>query len=453
LDQRATLVASNANLETLLSQLARDSGRQLRLTGDPAAAPALVTVELYDRPLTQVLEYLLGSVGLDYELDPTTLKVLPALEADEASGDLLARSLATYLRASKLYPDAQEVEQALLEQGRIEVQRGHPEAALVHFNSLLDGHPDSALIPDARLEAAHLLAKLERYDEAHTLYLRVTELPLGDARRNRARLGLARCQMELSNPSFTVLMVRRLQADSPSDDPRELADRLLLLAGALERSELPVEALGSLDELERLGAPIEVQVAAMEIRARCLERLEYTPAAGRAWMVVARERRGTEAAQAYRRAAEIAATQGDALAVLFIAKEFASRGLESTSIELDSLAFDARLELGLPVDWATAPSEQQLAAARRFSSQGDSSAVDIWRALQARGEELVPAERLEVGQALARAILDEEGLDASLAILAALRPLDNAACDQLAGELCQRARDFTRASQAFLGRY
>lgn len=453
LEQRATVVATNANLETLMRTLAERSGRLLEGPRPPDLAPALVTVELIDRPLTQVLEYVLGSVGLDYELSPSTLRLLRAPDEQPSAEDLLARSMATYLRAASLFPQAPEQERARLDQGRVELLRGNSEAALFHFTSLIDTHPRSPLVPDAQLLAADLLASLERYEEAHTLYLRVTELPAKDPRRGQARLGLARCQMELSNPSFTVLMLRRLERDSPSEDPREKGQRLLLLARALERSALPVEALEALDELERLGAPLELQVEAMQVRALALERLEYVPAAGRAWMVVARETRGAAAGAAYRRAAEIALSQGEPLSVLFIEKELSQRGAEVAAVDLGPLVFDARLALGLSVDWGAADPGRQAQAARRAAQLDPAAARPIWEALLSRGEALAPELRLEAARALAQLLVDSEGLDAALSVLAGVRALDPDDNDRLAGELCQRAREFERAAQAFLGRY
>jgi tetratricopeptide (TPR) repeat protein len=453
LEQRATLVATNANLETLMRSLAERSGRVLEGPRPPDLAPALVTVELFDRPLTQVLEYVLGSVGLDYELSPTSLRLLRPAAETPPTDELLARAMATYLRSASLFPEAREQERARLDQGRVELLRGNPEAALYHFTSLIDTHPRSPLVPDAQLASADLLARLERFEEAHSLYLRVTELPAEDPRRGRARLGLARCQMELSNPSFTILMLRRLERDSPSEDPLEKGQRLLLLARALESSELPVEALEALDELERLGAPLELQVEAMEIRALALERLEYVPAAGRAWMVVARQTRGQTAARAYRRAAEIALAHDEPLSVLFVERELAQRGAELAGADIRELVFDARLALGLSVDWRSADPERQLAAARRASELDEAAAQPIWEALLARGESLAPKLRLEAAMSLARLLSSSAGLDAALAVLAGVRSLDPQAADQMAGELCQRAREFNRAAQAFLGRY
>jgi tetratricopeptide (TPR) repeat protein len=453
IEQRVTLVATNANLESLMRSLAERSGRILEGPRQPDLAPALVTVELFDRPLTQVLEYVLGSVGFDYELSPTNLKLMRPANEEPPSDEVLARAMATYLRATSLFPEAREQARARLDQGQVELLRGNPEAALFHFMSLIDTHPRSPLVPDAQLSAADLLARLGRFEEAHTLYLRVTELPAEDARRGRARLGLARCQMELSNPSFTILMLRRLERDSPSNDPIQKGQRLLLLARALESSELPVEALETLDELERLGAPLDLQVEAMEIRALALERLEYVPAAGRAWMVVARQTRGQTAAEAYRRAAEIALAQDEPLSVLFIEKELAQRGAEVAAAGIDELVFDARLALGLSVDWRSADPERQRTAARRLLEIDPAEAQAIWEGLLAGGDELAPALRLEAAQSLARLLSSSAGLDAALAVLASVRTLDPETNDELAGELCQRAREFNRAAQAFLGRY
>jgi hypothetical protein len=66
---------------------------------------------------------------------------------------------------------------------------------------------------------------------------------------------------------------------------------------------------------------------------------------------------------------------------------------------------------------------------------------------------LAPALRLEAAQSLARLLSSSAGLDAALAVLASVRTLDPETNDELAGELCQRAREFNRAAQAFLGRY
>ena len=454
-EARASVVAVNTSVESLLHKLAEKTDRRLEGFG-PDGSPALVTVELVDRPLVQVLEYVLGSVGLSYELQPGVLRIVDG-EAEVADVDILeARALAHYLRATTAFPAHEEAAQARLDQGRLEERRGNPSAAFEHYQAMLEGYPRSELVPEARLLSGAVLEHMGRYSEAHTQYLAVTSLPSGDPRRNEARLALARCQLELSNPSFTVLMVRRLEEDEPTGDPVVKSQRLLLLARALERAELSLEALEVLDDLERLGGPVEQALEAMEVRAAALEDLDMLEPAARAWIVVARENTGDPARRAYERAAELSVRAGDELSVLFVAKEAEARELGA---DLATYVRRARLALGLDVDLASGDvsyeERWQIVQDWLLEERNDRADPELAR-LFAERREMTPELARDVCLLHARRLYDERGLEPSLAALReARRDLEDesvrAAFDLFAGRLLEGERAYVRAAAAYEG--
>ncbi len=454
---RATVIATNVSVESLIDKIAARTDRRVEGFG-PGGLPALVTVELVDRPLMQVLEVVLGSVGLTFEIQPDVLRILDADAESEDVEILEARALAHYLRATTAFPNHSLVAEARLDQGGLEEARGNFEAAFDHYQALIESFPLSDRIPDAHLASGMVLEKLGRFAEAHTQYLEVTRLPGTDPRRNIARLSLARCQLELSNPSFAVLMVRRLEEEEPTTDLNVQSERLALLATALERAEMPMEALEVLDRLERLGGPLTYAVQAMEVRALSLEGLGLLEAASRAWLVVARESGGAAAHDAYIRAAELTERIGDSLSVLFLAKE---AELADPPLDLSVYVRRARLELGLAIDLesGSVPPEERWEIVQNWMSEGrfDRADPELARLVTERRslEEVLAS---EIVLTYAKRVYEVQGLESALGSLReARRDASNqavrAAYDYQAGKLLEGERSYVRAAAAYEGEY
>ena len=457
----ATVVATNASVERVMQRLADLSGK--RLTGFSSEQPgtALITLELRDRPLRQVLEYALGSVGLAYESQGDLLTIVPVESGDFQR--LESRALAHYLRASLNFPDHEEAARARMSQAEIQVRSGNLSAAADNYRALLEDYPLSTLVPDAHLAAGIVLEDLGRFEEAHQEYLELTKLPVEDKRRRDARLGLARCQLELSNPSFTILMLRRMEKNEPVTDRGERAARLLLEARALSRADLNVETLEVLDELDRLGPEAELALEAMGVRAVALEGLNYVQPAARAWLAIARRLQGPERDAAYLRSAELTLAADEPLGVLMLAAEL--RSIES-SLDVSSLEFRARLKLGLPIenDPALLTYEQRLTVTRADLQEGR---TDLARAslesLFAERSELDDLLLTEVAVTLASlrqeaAPTRASGLEQAARTLADARQFVDAQVaatelDPVAAELFEEARDFARAAAAWEGQY
>ncbi len=458
---RATVVATNASVERVVQRLADLSN--MRLTGFFADQPgtALITVDLRDRPLRQVLEYALGSVGLTYEIQGDLLTIVPVESGDFEH--LEARALANYLRASRNFPKHEEAARARMSQAEIQVRSGNPTAAADNYRSLMEDYPLSPLVPDAHLAAGLVLEDLGRFEEAHKEYLELTRLPVDDKRRRDARLGLARCQLELSNPSFTILMLRNMEKNEPVTDRVERASRLLLEARALSRAGMHVETLEVLDELDRLGPETGVALEAMGVRAVALEGLNYVQPAARAWLAIARRLQGDERDAAYLRSAELTLAADQPLGVLMLAAELRSEG---SSLDVASLEFRARLQLGLPIenDPALLTHEQRLVVAQADLQEG--------RTERARANlESLFSERSEVDDllltevAVTLADLRREsaptranGLEQAARTLADARQFVDSQVaatelDPVAAEMFEEARDFARAAAAWEGQY
>ena len=454
---RATVVAANLSIEALVLRIADRTSRRVEGIG-LGGIPSLVTVELVDRPLLQVLEIILGSAGLTFELQPGVLRIIDAGTEPEDVDFLEARSLAHYLRATTQFPNHPLAADARLDQGELEESRGNFEAAFDHYQALVENFPYSERVPDAHLASGKVLERLGRYSEAHTQYLEVTRLPATDPRRNRARLALARVNLETSIPSVAVLMVRRLEEEEPTADLSVQSEHLILMATALERSELPLEALEVLDRLERLGGPVGHTADAMEVRARALEGLDLLEAASRAWLVVARERGGVASHAAYNRAADLVEQTGDSLAALFLAKEAAKA---EPPLDLSPLVRRARLDLGLDVDLATADisPEERWDIVQRWMAEDrfDRADPELARLVTERSS-LSEALASEVVLRYADRIYETRGLESALGALREARrdastPAVRAIYDLRAGKLLEGERSYVRAAAAYEGEY
>lgn len=453
----ASVHGRNVSLEHVLKEIARRTGRVVEGLSATRRG-VLVSVALEERPVEQVLEYVLGGVGLVAELGPDTLRVRED-DADRLSADRLRdRAMALYLRTTADHPGHIATERGRLSQGEVEHARGNLPAALEQYQVLLDSFPSSAFRAEAHLRSGAVLEELQRWAEAAQQY-RLAATGAEDAPEYvPSRLGLARCQIELGNPDLALLMIESLDDARPPIDRQDQARRGLVRARAQLQREMWIDCLATLDQLDRVGLPEEAAAGAMRLRALAFEGLDLIREAGRAWLVHARMTEGVARDTAFERAAVIAMDDGDELGVLFVAAEAERAGSDAP---LGPLARTARMALGLEVDLTTddATDVERVEIAETYLELGDwLAAKPILADLHTRRTQVHPTLRQRAALAWGRCLYLDAGLEAALSVLREARPviedeIERLALDLMAAELLEGERQFARAVEAYEGRY
>ena len=408
-------------LERLLVQLARKSGR--RLEGlDAGGRAALVTLDLHRRPLEQVLEYALGSVGLGYELDPERLAVLPP-PAEPSREDLLDAAAVAWIRATTRFPVHTQAPVARLAQGEIAELRGLPVAANEHYQILLETFPSSRAAGEGLLRSGRIYERLGAWSEASMQFRELANRAEHPELHAQARLALARCLVELGSPESARFLLDTLDAQHPTGDPLERTQRLVVRAQTLNALGRFLEALqlldGSARELDALAAQ-----DVLRVRARSLEGVGMPGEAGRAWLLVAAGTSGAERTAALEEAARLALADGDELGVLFLHREAAP---EERTQALEESVREARVRLGLEERRAAAGSaapelEQRVVAAEASLEAGElDRASRAFQGLFAQRRTFDEALAARVTVGWARCLAAQDGLAAAIELLGAER--------------------------------
>jgi tetratricopeptide (TPR) repeat protein len=467
----ATVVGSNVSLFTVARRLAEASNRLLFGFEERALAAPLVSLELRDRPLEEVLEYALGSAGLVAELSPSVLQVRPDRLVGDRDG-LLMRALVFYSRSSMRQPSGPLAPSSRLAQGRIEEERGNDDAAIGHYQLLLESHPASPLVLEASLRIGLVLARQREWTLALDQFTQLTEIspealdessalvrPLEEYQAT-ARLEIARCNLELGRSEFALLILNVLERESPQVERSVVVDRGLVRAQAYLAGEAWLEALRVLDGLDRGHMPSAAAIEALGIRARAFEGLDLRKEAARAWLTLARQVEDPERAQAYRRAAELFLALQDHLGVLFLAGEVARSG-SSADIGTEERLARAALGLEVALDAENSSVQERYEAAVRAAEREDWSQVGTLVRPLVRELELVPLDlRDEIVLAHAQYEYVTTGLEAALAALREARvvmqriaPDAVGRLDGYAGQLLEDNRLYELALEAYDGRY
>lgn len=449
--------AHNANLSDLCLRIAELTGQEVFDLNETPWTPALVSVDLQDRPLSDVLERVLGSVGLRHEMQPGGFRILEANSSDLSAEHLRTRALAHYVAASREYPTHPLSARARLAQAEIELERGNEDNAREHYRQLAKNFPASPLAPLAELRSGGLLADAGFWQDARESYLRVLNRQTAEELHPEARLGVARCHMELGDPSMCIASLAVLDRSHPSNDHETRGQRLLLAAQAHQRLDKSLIALRQLDELQELSVSRELRVEGLRIAALALEQLGELDTAAMAWGVVGREGRPEVQVEAFERAAILSAELQDHLGVLFVAQEASTAGFADA---LEPHRLRGRLELGLddPAEMnAEAPVDLRLTAAERLlGDERFEPAYELLRTMLELDLEFEQERRL--GWAFALASYHVLGLPHSIAVLRDYRARTTDAWtqrqyDELAYDLFTRELDHNRALMALGGQY
>ena len=451
-----TVQARNVPVELFLSEVARRSGR--RVEGlEATSRSALVTASLERRPIDHVLEYVLGSIGLDFQLRRDAITVLqPGAKATRE--EALARASAAWLRVTSRFPDYHAAPSARLAQGEIAELAGHLVAANEHYQTLIENYPASKSVDEAYMRSARLLERMESWNEASMQYRTLANRP--SEYRASAHLGLARCAIELGNPESARHLVDALEVDFPTTDPVEETERLLVRAQALNALDRHMEALRALDKAAPELDPLASREA-WRIRAQSLEGVGLPAESARAWLLFSREAEDAERGVALREAVRLSLEAGDELGAIFVCKEAERVGLK------DAVADpwrEARKRLGLdpaPASDSLEPLEigERLALAEGWSLEGrPNRACEAFDALFRQRDALDENQAARVTVGWAHCVERDEGLEKAVAILAEARgrllTLEaRSLLDVGAARTFERHGMFEEAVQAYAGRY
>ena len=451
-----TVRATLASPDKLLRRVAELSERQIDSTTALEHSPR-IDVCLDRRPLSQVLEYALGGAGLRGELVGRTIVV----RADDAGGATVDQGLTlaagAWADAAARFPRHPEAAGARLAQGELEELRGRDEAARARYLDVLERAPASSSAPEAYLRAGRIAAERGDWSEASEHFRALANLEGAEEYQPLARLELARATRELGDAAGALHLLDALDTSHPAWDRTEITARALARVETLIAARRFPEALAALDAgesaFDSLGAS---QIP--RLRALALEGAGLGDEAARAWLLVARERSGPERLAAYQTAARLALDAGDALGVLFVAREARTSGV-GAAVAAEEAA--ARRALGLSdAEPASAPcANARLASAEERLASGDveRAAAELDELYQDREHlALTPEERARVVLGRARVLRAQGQPGEALELVRAERarvdgPAFRRALDTGMARFFEESGDFERAADAYRG--
>ncbi|HED65950.1 MAG TPA: hypothetical protein ENJ09_10395 [Planctomycetes bacterium] len=448
-----TVRAQNASALTVLENIARAANRDLLEPG-VLAEGALVTVDLHRRPLDQVLEYTLGSLGLRYELGRNSITIQDP--ATLTPSELLDVAAVSWVRAARRFPDDPAAPQARLAQGEIAERKGLLSAARDNYLSLIEDYPRSPLVGEAYMRAGRISASLGQWGEAARLFRTLANSDVAQEYLVAARREWARSMIAQGDAQSALYMLNALATQYPPSDATDMTARRLVKASALNATGRYMDALEEIDladkDFDAYGA-----WEALQIRAVALEGIGLPGEAARAWLLYAEDAKGPDQAFAYREAARLALAANDELAVLFVAREADLAGIHTG---LESYEAEARRRLGLDVDTTTAsPGERLAQAEKELDEGGDLKRVaEVLEPLYLARGALDDETNARVCVAWARYFDAMGDLHSALQILSEARPgiqSDEAmhTLDVGAAKLLEAHGYFEEAIAAYQGRY
>ncbi len=448
-----TVRAENASALKVIREIGRVTNRDV-LGLHLLDRPALLTVELVERPLDQVLEFTLGSIGLRFELHRTSIKLLKgAPETPEAQLDSAA---AAWTRASMRFPDHPFAAEARLAQGEIAELRGLPTAARATYVALAEDYPNSAVTGEAYMRAGRISAQLGQWDEAGRLYRTLATLDVAGEFHASARLEWARALVAQGDPQGALYMLSALDTNYPTVDATEETARRLVKARALNERGRFMEALEEIDNADPNFDDFG-RWEALYIRAVALEGIGLPGDAARAWLLYSNEAKGADLELSLQEAARLALEADDDLAVLFVVRRAELAGLTEG---FEVYEREARRRIGFEGESATNTIEERVVRAEALLEKGEHNAAsDILEALfLARGalpDEMTDA---KVCSLWAQSVEGTSDLQSAIQTLTSVRPSFESSTalqllDVTAAKLFEKHERFDAAVAAYQGDY
>jgi len=446
--------ARDIPVNEVVEAIAKEAG--LRVTGfDSSKHQPRVAIELSQRPLDMVLEFVLGSVGYEYDRAGSMLQV-HGHERDSLS--LLNRSQVAYVRATNSYPKSLLAPAARLAQGWIAEQKGDLSSALNMYQLVAESYPNSTEVAAAYFNSGRLSEKLGNWRDAVQSYDKLSELPIEHNFHAQQRLGRARCDIALGDPVGALYKLKTLDLNMPARTDAELAERTLIRAEAHNGQRDYKGALVALDEIDQLNSSLVTSPDYLRATAIALEGLGIFGPAGQSWLAYAKQANGAYRQSALETAVELFLQADDEVSALFAVRfgeEFGS------SPKLALLKDQLLARLGLD---ALEPTVQNSPAERLERAEAAWNDGDIGGAYSELGPmvsnpaKLTDAQRTAAASLWAKCLDQLEGIEPAMAFLRSARPgiqsLENRTRLDLTAAGLFEARDmFDEAVDAYGGLY
>lgn len=453
----ADSIAVDRVIESLAIELSRvQGGRNIEVRGFPAERrAAIVTVELRNRPVPLALEYVLGSVGLDFVVRPDAISVFtpPAATADE----LQEQAMLSYLQATSRYPDHPSAPKARIYQGQAEEQRGNLSAAVSHYEAVRQNYRQSEFVHEAAWRMGKVFQAMGNWSEANLEFRGLANQP-GNGYEADARVEMARCSIELGDALRATHILSALDSLDPQPLTEQHIKRELVRARALTAIDKPMEALRALRGILAEELRVEERLEVFLVQAGAFEGLEMPAEAALAWQAVAQEALEPMRSSAFANAARLSLEAGQELNALVLHEEAEQLGIERVT---EPFAAEAKQRLGLSTGEAVEVEVpvDGLGRARNLIAAGDfASATHVLEPIFGRRAQLTPEKVTELYTLWALVVDRRRGLDAAIRMLRTARPgledLEHRRqLDITAAELFEQYQLYDQAVDAYEGRY
>lgn len=450
-----TVHARDIAVDQVVAAIAKKAN--LTLSGfDPNKRHPLVAIELDQRPLDMVLEFVLGSVGLEYDRAGANLEVHGH---DKSRAALLDRAQIAYVRATTFFPKSPRAAAGRMAQGWIAQEKGDLMSALNFYQLVVQNYPDSPELPRAHLESGRVSEALGNWREASSSYDRLSELAIPHDFHAEQRLGRARCDIALAEPEAAIYKLKTLDLNIPAFDDAELAERILVRAQAHNAMRDYNTALIDLDQIDQLASPLIHAPEYLRATAIALEGLGLYGPAGNAWLAYSKKAKGGDRQAAVETSVDLFMQAGDEVNALFAVRFAESLGSTQKVALLKAQLFE-RLGLDqLEKEQDPNSTSQRLEKAQTAWDDGDVGAAygQLGPLIQNLAS-LPDRERADAACLWAQCLDHLEGIESAVEFLRQAREIvhamDNRSrLDLVAAELYENHDMFDEAVEAYSGIY
>lgn len=413
-----TVHARDISVDQVVRSIAKKAN--LTVTGfAPDKRHPLVAVELDQRPLDMVLEFVLGSVGLEFERAGAVIEVHGH---DKGSEALLDRAQIAYVRATTFFPQSPRAAGGRMAQGWIAQKRGDLSTALNMYQLVVQQYPDSPEIPRAHLESARVSEALGNWREASASYDRLSELSVPHDFHAEQRLGRARCDIALAEPEAAIYKLKTLDLNIPAFTDEEMAERVLVRAQAHNALRDYSAALVDLDQIDQLNSPLVHTPDYLRATAIALEGLALYGPAGNAWLAYAQKSSGANRQTAVETAVDLFMKAGDEVNAMFAVRFAESLG-SSTKVDLlkEQLYERLGLDQGDQEDDSQTHAERIEKARLAYEDGNVSTAYQQLKPLVTNAGNLTESDLVAAVVVFARCTEQLEGLDSAINLLRSMR--------------------------------
>ena len=217
------------------------------MTNAGERAFALASVNLGDVPAMRTAYRRTVSVPLKRKVGLRLGRALVGANATQAEGAKLIRAIVADS------PDADGACEAFVALAASEVAARRWQEALKTLSEATEIWPDATKRADVQEYRGEALLRLERYDEAHTAFVRTEELAVDDASRARAVLKQGDALAELGRGEESMARYRTVLAKYPETDTAVQLRRILRLRELEEKGRADYTAYRFADALKAFG--------------------------------------------------------------------------------------------------------------------------------------------------------------------------------------------------------